>query len=125
MGYDPRFRKYSPGLMILMHSLEECFDPDQRASKFDLGWGDRQYKRSICNQSWKDGPMYLYAPSLRGVLLNCSLSLASFADVCARKLLHKSSFLKKARRGWQQSLRRAGGEKPSAVEYAGEEDCHA
>ena len=104
MGFDPQFSKYSPGLLVLMHSIEECFDPGYRATQVDLGWGDRQYKRIICNRSRQDGPIYLYALSCRGLTLNFVRSATSFVDFAARKLLAKSSFLQKLKRSWQRRL---------------------
>jgi len=107
MGFDPQFGKYSPGLLVLMHSIEECFDPQMRATQFDLGWGDRQYKRVICNHSRLDGPLYLYALSWRGLKLNLLRSTASFLDLVARKLLARSSFLQELKKNWDGRLRRA------------------
>ncbi len=101
MGFDSRFGKYSPGLYILMHSIEECFEPDHRATEIDLGWGDRQYKRTICNQSWKDGPLYLYAPSFKGIRLNCLRTTASLLDMWARKLVLRSKLLQRLKKAWQ------------------------
>lgn len=107
MGFDPKFSRYSPGLLVLMHCIEECFDPNMRATHFDLGWGDRQYKRAICNHSRLDGPVYLYAPSWRGLKLNVLRSSVSFLDGMARKLLARSALLKKLRKRWQGNLRSA------------------
>jgi hypothetical protein len=104
MGFDPQYGKYSPGLLVLMHCIEECFDPHMRATQFDLGWGDRQYKRVICNQSKQDGPLYLYRLSAPGLRLNLLRSLTSFLDVTAREMLAKSSFIRKLKRAWQKSL---------------------
>jgi CelD/BcsL family acetyltransferase involved in cellulose biosynthesis len=106
MGFDPHFGKYSPGLLVLMHSIEECFDPGCRATQVDLGWGDRQYKRVICNRSRQDGPMYLYAFSWRGLKLNFLRSATSCLDLAARSLLARSSFLQKVKRAWQGRLQK-------------------
>lgn len=106
MGFDPQFGKYSPGLLVLMHSIEECFDPKMRAAQFDLGWGDRQYKRVICNHSRLDGPLYLYAPSWRGLKLNLLRSTACLLDLVARKLLARSSFVQELKKTWQGHLQR-------------------
>jgi hypothetical protein len=106
MGFDPQFGKYSPGLLVLMHSIEECFDPGYRATQVDLGWGDRQYKRVICNHSRQDGPLYLYAPSFAGLRLNFLRSVTSFLDVSARQLLAKSSLLQKLRKARLDRLQR-------------------
>ncbi len=117
MGFDPQFGKYSPGLLLLMHSIEECFDPDYRATRVDLGWGDRRYKRMICNQSQQDGPMYLYPPSWRGMKLNVVRSAAAFADREGRKLLDKSVFLQKVKRAWQGRLKKSKDEHSTGSEH--------
>jgi len=104
MGFDPQFAKYSPGLLVLLHSIEECFETSTRASRFDLGWGDRQYKRVLCNHSRQDGPMYLYSRSLRGLRLNFLRSTTSLLDLAARRALAKSSFLSRAKKLWQRGL---------------------
>lgn len=102
MGFDPQYGKYSPGLMVLMHSIEECFDPDMRATDFDLGWGDRHYKRVLCNRSRQDGPMYLYPLSLAGVGLNLRRSAVGLLDLAARNSLANSSLLKRLQKAWQR-----------------------
>lgn len=107
MGFDPQFGKYSPGLLVLMHSIEDCFDPKLRATQFDLGWGDRQYKRVICNHSRQDGPLYLYAFSWDGLRLNFLRSTALFLDLIARRWLAKSTVLQKAKKAWQGRLQRS------------------
>lgn len=104
MGFDPEFQKYSPGLLVLMHSIEECFDPTMRATKFDFGWGDRQYKRAVSNQTCQDGPVYLYALSFSGLRLNVVRSFTAFLDQVSRKCLSKVGVFRKLQRAWQDKL---------------------
>lgn len=104
MGFDPQFAKYSPGLLVLMHVIEHCFDPENPATRIDFGWGDRRYKRDICDQSRQDGPMYLYSPSWPGLKLNFLRSATSLLDLAARKLLARSASLQKMKRLWQGRL---------------------
>jgi hypothetical protein len=108
MGFDPKFGKYSPGLLVLLHSIEECFDPNMRATEIDLGWGDRQYKRIVCNHSRQDGPVYLYAPSWSGLWLNLLRSTTCLLDHSAKRLLAKSGFLQKLKKEWQENRRSSG-----------------
>ncbi|HEY2118815.1 MAG TPA: GNAT family N-acetyltransferase [Candidatus Acidoferrum sp.] len=105
MGFDPKFGKYSPGLSLLMHSIEDSFEAS--ATRIDFGWGDRQYKRAICNEVWQDGPIYLYAFSLRGLTLNLLRSGTSFLDLSARKLLVKFSIFQRTKKSWQSWLQRS------------------
>jgi len=104
MGFDPQFGKYSPGLLVLMHSIEHCFDAETRATRIDFGWGDRRYKRVICNQSRQDGPIYLYARSWAGLKLNVLRSATSFIDFAGRELTARSTSLQKLKRIWQGRL---------------------
>lgn len=108
-GFDSRLGKYSPGLYILMHCIEECFEPEHRATQIDLGWGDRQYKRAICNQSWRDGPLFLYSLSFAGLKLNCLRSTTALIDQCARKWLVKSTFLQQLKKAWLRWLQKSRG----------------
>ncbi len=120
MGFDSSFGKYSPGLYILMHSIEECFEPDHRATQIDLGSGDRQYKRAICNESWKDGPMYIYALTFAGLKLNCLRSGTALIDTYARKALLRSVVLQKLKRAWLRWLQKSG-EQITQLPYASEQ----
>lgn len=120
MGFDSRFGKYSPGLHLLLHSIEECFEPDRRATEIDFGGGDRQYKRAICNQSCKDGPVRLYALSFGGFKLNCLQSGTSAIDGCARKLLLRSPLLQKLKKTWLRWLQKSAG--PDTLEQECEDD---
>jgi hypothetical protein len=101
MGFDPEFRSYSPGLMILMHSIEDCFADTQRAEQVDLGWGDRHFKRTLCNQSRLDGPMYLYSLSWPSLRLNLVRTVLFLIDLVGRKCLEKSAFLQRVKKSWQ------------------------
>jgi len=104
MGFDPRFASYSPGLMVLMHSIEECFEPHTRATQMDFGWGDRRYKRAVCNEVWQDGPIYLYPVAWKGTILNLARSLTSFLDLIAREIVSSSTTLLKVKKAWQRCL---------------------
>jgi GNAT acetyltransferase-like protein len=118
MGFDPQYSRYSPGLLVLMHNIEHCFEPDCRASQIDFGWGDRRYKRVICNQSRQDGPMYLYPFSATGLKLNFLRSATSFLDLAARKFLARYPSLQKLKRLWQGRLQNSGAPSPPDGEYA-------
>jgi hypothetical protein len=120
MGFDSAFSKYSPGLHILLHSIEECFEPDRRATEIDFGGGDRQYKRAVCNQSCKDGPVRLYALSFGGLKLNCLQSGTSLIDGCARKLLLRSPLLQKLKKTWLRWLQKSVG--PDTLEQECQDD---
>ncbi len=100
-GFDPAFRKYSPGLLVLMRSIEDCYEPSMQVSEFDLGRGDRGYKRILCNRVRQDGPQYVYAPSWRGLHLNLLRSAMSLFELTMKKVLAGSGLHKRFKKLWQ------------------------
>lgn len=120
MGFDPQFSKYSPGVIILMHGIQDCFDPANRATHMDLGWGDRQYKRMICNRTRQDGFLHVYAPTWKGLRLNLLRSTTSLIDTLARRALERSHWLQVIRKKWlarlQESQIADGSAAPSPME---------
>ena len=69
-GYDPGFNKYRPGLQCMMRLIEESFEPNNGLSRFDAGCGDSSYKRTLFGSSWKEAPVWIFAPSARGLRLH-------------------------------------------------------
>ncbi|HEY3927823.1 MAG TPA: GNAT family N-acetyltransferase [Candidatus Koribacter sp.] len=100
MGFDPKFSKYSPGLKVLMHAVEDCYDPEYPVRELDLGWGDRRYKRMICNRSCKDGVAHIYAPTAKAISLNFLCSAVRGLDVAARWAVENSRFLQRLKKAW-------------------------
>ena len=117
-GYDPEFAKYSPGAFILMHSIRECFDLALGTIQFDLGSGDYAYKRVVCNAGWEEGNAYVYAPTLRGFLLNFQMTAIGLVNTALRKMTAHSGFLKKARKHWQRHASRNFRQESRTVSYS-------
>jgi hypothetical protein len=102
LGFNPQFHKYSPGLQILLHVIENSCQPATGLRVVDLGWGDQNYKRAICNRSWMESPVRIFAPTLRGLRLNAEKSLAEWLDFRFKRRLAPSGFDKYIRRMWRQ-----------------------
>ncbi len=101
-GYDPEFARYSPGMFLLLHCIEESFDIATPAARFDLGWGDHSYKRVVCNLEWQEGPLYVYAPTLRGFVLNLQMSTIGLIDAGLRRLVTHSKLFQRLKKQWQR-----------------------
>jgi Acetyltransferase (GNAT) domain len=102
LGFNPKFQKYSPGLQILLHAIEDSCQPAAGLSVVDLGWGDRNYKRAICNRSWMESPVHIFAPTLHGLRVNVETGLATWLDSQLKGWLASAGFDKVARKLWQQ-----------------------
>lgn len=69
-GYDPNFFPCSPGKILMMHLMEECFNNKMR--EFDFLRGDETYKFDLTDQYRQNIRMMLFKPSLLGRFLDFS-----------------------------------------------------
>jgi hypothetical protein len=105
-GYDPGFKKYRPGLQTLMHLIKESFEPSGNLSRVDAGSGDVPYKRALFDSSWKEAPVWIFAPSARGLSLHILRVVSILMHSLAMGLLARSNQLRKVKKMWhRQALR--------------------
>jgi Acetyltransferase (GNAT) domain len=106
MGYDPGFKKYRPGLQTLMRLIEESFEPSGDLLRIDAGCGDVPYKRALFDSSWKETPVWIFAPSIIGLMLNVLKAISTVVHSLAMGLLARSDYLRKVKKMWhRQALR--------------------
>jgi CelD/BcsL family acetyltransferase involved in cellulose biosynthesis len=101
-GYDPGFNKYCPGLQSIMHLIEESFEPKGGLLRFDAGCGDSFYKRAFCGSSWREAPVWIFAPSARGLSLHVLKLVSTLLHSLAIRLLAKSDNLRKVKKMWHR-----------------------
>jgi GNAT acetyltransferase-like protein len=114
MGYDPEFRRFSPGMVLIMSVIEGfCSRANGDAVKdLDFGLGHAEYKGALCSESWMEAPVYIFSPTLRGFKLKAMRSATRVIDRGARKILTSSNFLPRLKRAWRDRLARKA--KPQA-----------
>jgi Acetyltransferase (GNAT) domain len=106
LGYDPEFRKLSPGMFLIMRVIEGFC---QRANgdtvaELDFGLGHAEYKGALCSKSWQEAPVYIFSPTLKGMSLKAMRAATRLADACARKALASTSSLSRLKRAWRDRL---------------------
>jgi hypothetical protein len=103
MGFDPEYRRYSAGIFLTIRVIEELCESTEpnRICAVDFGLGDARYKAEICNESWEDACVYLFAPTFSGVMLNAYRTPALVLDQTARKMLG-SQQQEKIKRFWRK-----------------------
>jgi hypothetical protein len=99
-GYDPSFKKYGPGLQTLLRLIEESFDPSGSVLRIDAGWGDSPYKRALFHSSWKESPVWIFAPSAKGLSLHVLKAISTLLHSFAMRLLANSYQLRKIKKTW-------------------------
>jgi hypothetical protein len=106
MGFDPAFGKHRPGLQTLMRLIEDSFEPSGSLLRVDAGCGDVPYKRALFDSSWKEGPVWIFAPSARGLGLCVRKVISTLLHSLAMGLLARSDHLRKFKKMWHQQAAR-------------------
>jgi CelD/BcsL family acetyltransferase involved in cellulose biosynthesis len=75
VGYLPEYARNSPGQMMLIQMLDDLMTCD-RATWFDFGGGDADYKQLFANQASESGTVWLFPATWRGTLQHQHLSLS-------------------------------------------------
>jgi GNAT acetyltransferase-like protein len=106
LGYDPEFRRLSPGIVLIMRVIEGfCTRANgDVVQDLDFGLGDAEYKSALCSENWMEAPVYIFSPTLRGLKLKVMRSVTRVIDRSARKILTSSKFLPRLKRAWRDRL---------------------
>jgi CelD/BcsL family acetyltransferase involved in cellulose biosynthesis len=101
-GYDPRFKNYSPGLQTQMRLIEESFNPRGSILRVDAGHGDSLYKHSQFDSSWEEHPVWIFAPTAKGLSLNAFKLVSTFFHTFVMRLFAKSEYLRRGKKIWHE-----------------------
>jgi hypothetical protein len=106
MGYDPEFRQYSPGIVLIMRVLEGfCRRSDgDIVCELDFGLGQAEYKNALCTRSWQEGCVFIFSTTPRGLALKFLRTVIRLAEETARKLLNASKLFPRLKRAWRDRL---------------------
>lgn len=88
VGYDRDYADRSPGLVLLLHVLEDLLknDPPRR---FDFGGGEADYKRLFATSTSESGSVWLVPPSLQPQFWLEFLRACRLTDRLARVVICK------------------------------------
>jgi hypothetical protein len=123
LGYDPEFRKLSPGMFLIMRVIEDfCRAAEgDTVTELDFGLGHAEYKGALCSKSWLEAPVYIFSPTLKGMSLKAMRTATRAADGLARKALASTSFFSRLKRAWRDRLaQRAKAERAEAGPSSGQ-----
>jgi hypothetical protein len=102
-AYDPDIRDYRPGTFLLQNMLQDLCT-DKVADEVDFGFGDAQYKRDWCEHEQVQMSFFLFAPTFKGVYLNCLRTPLLGTANGIRQILTKTGALQKVKRAWRDRL---------------------
>ncbi|MHB8616331.1 MAG: GNAT family N-acetyltransferase [Candidatus Acidiferrales bacterium] len=106
MGYDPEFRQSSPGMVLIMRTIEGfCSHANgDNVNELDFGLGHAEYKASLCTKSWLEAPIFIFSPTAKGLLLKSMRAATRAVDGTVRKTLSSTKFLPRLKRLWRNRL---------------------
>jgi hypothetical protein len=106
MGYDPAYSKHSPGMFLIMKTVEGLCSRQggEDAGEIDFGFGDAQYKEILGSFEWKESPLYLFAPTAKGRLLGIMRGGTELLDRIAQRILDRTQLLARVKRVWRGRL---------------------
>jgi Acetyltransferase (GNAT) domain len=104
VGYDPAYSSYSPGMHLLLSCLSDLCDRkwDDDITEIDFGLGDAEYKSLLSNCCFKEGLVYIYGRTLRGLGVNLLSTPVLLADRLVRKFLTQKNLIAKVKRFWRK-----------------------
>jgi len=105
LGYDPVYRRYRPGMFVLLRLIEDLSRGGD-VQTIDLGVGDADYKRRLHDQNHDHVSLYLFAPSMRGLWLNALHAAERILGHIGRQWLGRMGLLRWLKSRWRRTLER-------------------
>ena len=101
-GFDNKYARCSPGLLLMIHALEEFCS--EGISGADFGLGDSPYKEYFSTECWLEAPLYLFRPSLKGELLKVARTGTLALDDVFKRVLQRTGLLARVKKAWRSLL---------------------
>ena len=101
-GYDPKFKKYELGTVLLSKIIENTFSEQNHIQTIDFGLGDAEYKRRFANVSYHESTILLFPLTLKGITLFSIIRTTSSFNSMAKKTLGKIGVARIVKTRWRR-----------------------
>jgi hypothetical protein len=101
-GYDSDFQKYEPGTILFTKMIEDLCNHNIKT--IDFGFGDALYKQRFGDENCKESSVYIYAPTLKGIVLNIKRILTTFIALCLSYIIKRMQLYNKIKKIWRKRL---------------------
>lgn len=104
VAYDSQFSNYSPGIYLILKVIEGYYSGcEGKVSVVDFTLGSARYKESLSNDKWQEAPIYIYAPTFKGLELKLARLIVLAIDSALKSLLIKTGVLQKVKKWWRDA----------------------
>jgi hypothetical protein len=103
-AYDPAFAKYGVGLYLIIKVIEEVSGDDSQppTTVVNFGIGDADWKAHLSNYEWELASLCIFAPTLKGGLVNLLKTLAAVGNRSGKTVLQRAGLLARLKRRWRR-----------------------
>ena len=101
-GYDPEFRDHSVGGVIAITMIEDLIRQGVKEAEF--GAGQAEYKQHFSNCQTMEANIHIFAPTVKGALINAARTLTVSTDRLLKRLLERTKFLPALKKFWRGHL---------------------
>lgn len=101
-GYAPAFRQFSPGTILLWHTLNDL--ALQGIKSVDFGLGDASYKRMYGKESWEEATIDVFGHGARALISRHVARTAAAMSSVARKTLVSLGLHDRLKQYWRRRL---------------------
>jgi CelD/BcsL family acetyltransferase involved in cellulose biosynthesis len=111
VGYDPAFSAYSPGMFLMVKTVEDLVNhiAEYGIRRVDFGLGDASYKDVFGTSGWEEMSGYIFARTLRGGALMAMTAMTGRLDRGIRAALDAGGLLPKVKKAWRKLATRSNG----------------
>ena len=102
-AYDPDYHDIEPGTNIFLKIIEEL-SGKHNLDCIDFGFGHAQYKQNFSDRSWKEESVYIFAPTIKCVVINLIRILFFAFSEFAEKILIQTNVYEKIKKYWRIRL---------------------
>lgn len=99
-GYDPAFRKYEVGTILFLNLIRDACGTVLK--KVDFGLGAADYKERFGDENWLEKDYYVFASSVRCLMLNAAISGGMFAEKFARWVISQARPIGRFKKMWRR-----------------------
>ncbi|WP_374089778.1 GNAT family N-acetyltransferase [Methylomicrobium lacus] len=101
-GFDPAYRTYELGTILLMRIFQDFCGTE--VNVIDFGLGDADYKRRLCSEYFVESPVYVFSSSMRGRGLHILHSITKTFNKLGKSLLDKLQITQYVKTRWKRRL---------------------
>lgn len=106
-GYDPALSQYGVGTLVFLKMIEALCRAG--VSKIDCGLGDAVYKQTFGDRCRPEAGLMVFAPALRGVLINSVRTAALGATRLGAAVVRRLGLENRIKKMWRGVMRRKDG----------------